>query len=478
MLGVATNEADNHLPAVASTKKDKNEESHVDTFAGLAVSSSSSSSDSSSDRGTHQSKPRKQTKAKVPVKSCDCPQKQSAENQHRVSKDEQKKASLTPLQTQSASTSCLLSANPTPQVESPKQDVPHKLRKKVSFPPRLTRGQGKSYTPPLSNQEQFKFSEDTSPSDKEKSVRFSDELIRGKGPEYSDLTPRKSEKYPFITAAYSPRKRQRQPSPPAPLKSSIANPESPKSVEKKAVMGVTKPGKASEEPEKFDILSDSDDSFTDTILATPPAIGNERLRRKSTTSPRGQPLPMPTNSSVPLKYVPGRGWVQRTDAQSLIGSMDSYVDYVTAENTKRNESPELSPGLERAERERRYGAAPIPDYNSYGLQIRPNSINSSIFNGPASSRWPQPVFFMRGRKNAAVAGRPQPIDVLGERSSARNNTAATNQGATAGPSQRPSSMKQPKQSALRDYQPPSSIDADVDTTIYYDPANKRTYRDV
>lgn len=75
---VATNKADNHLPAVASTKKDKNEESHVDTFAGLAVSSSSSSSDSSSDRGTHESKPKKQTKAKVPVKQCDVCDKETS----------------------------------------------------------------------------------------------------------------------------------------------------------------------------------------------------------------------------------------------------------------------------------------------------------------------------------------------------------------------------------------------------------------
>ncbi|KAL9586636.1 MAG: hypothetical protein Q9212_000771 [Teloschistes hypoglaucus] len=396
----------------------------------------------------------------------------------------QKNASLTPSQTQSPSTSFSSSANPTSQLESPKQDVFPKLKKKVSFPRQLTRGKDRSYTPPLSDQEQDRFSEDTNPSEEEKSVRFSDELIRGKGPEYSSLTPRKSGKYPFFTTAFGSRKEQRQTSPPAPLKSSIANRRASKIGKKKATMGDEKRGEARDELQEFDIQSDSDSSFTEFAPGAPPTIENEQSRREPTTTPRGQPLRGPTNSSMPLKYVPGRGWVQRGDAQTDIGSMESYVEYVTARNTQLNQASERNLGQERVEQERRHGAAPIPDYNSYGYQIRPDAADFN--NGAPSSRWPLPVFVRRGSGTSTGPGRPQPNVVLGERSSARHNagdanqhaTTGTNGRASAGPSQRPSSGKESGRAAHRSHQPPSSIDGDVDEDIYYDPASRRTYRDV
>ncbi|KAI4197641.1 MAG: hypothetical protein LQ350_005796 [Teloschistes chrysophthalmus] len=454
-----TNETGNHSPTVAPEKKDENDESYLDIFAGLAVSSSSSSSDSSSDRSSRDSKQKHQTHAKVPVKQCD---------------------------TESASTSCSSSANPASPVESPKQEVFPKLKKKVSFPPKLTRGKDKSYTPPLSDQKQVRFSEDTTPSEEEKSVRFSDELIRGEGPEYNNLTPKKSEKYPFFTTAFGSRKKQRQTSPPAPLKSSIANREASKIGKKKTTMGDKKHGIARDELEEFDILSDSDSSFTEFAPGAPPTIENEQSRREPITTPRGQPLRMPTNSSVPLKHVPGRGWVQRGDAQTEIGSMESYVEYVTARNTQLNQASERNPGLERVEQERRHGAAPIPDYNSYGYQIRPNAADSNTFNGAPSSRWPLPVFVRRGSGSSTGPARPQPKVVLGERSSARHNagdanqraTTGTNKRASAGPSQQPSGGKESGRAARRSHQPPSFIDGDVDNNVYYDSASRRTYRDV
>ncbi|KAL8632313.1 hypothetical protein Q9189_001985 [Teloschistes chrysophthalmus] len=419
-----TNETGNHSPTVAPEKKDENDESYLDIFAGLA--------------------------------------------------------------TESASTSCSSSANPASPVESPKQEVFPKLKKKVSFPPKLTRGKDKSYTPPLSDQKQVRFSEDTTPSEEEKSVRFSDELIRGEGPEYNNLTPKKSEKYPFFTTAFGSRKKQRQTSPPAPLKSSIANREASKIGKKKTTMGDKKHGIARDELEEFDILSDSDSSFTEFAPGAPPTIENEQSRREPITTPRGQPLRMPTNSSVPLKHVPGRGWVQRGDAQTEIGSMESYVEYVTARNTQLNQASERNPGLERVEQERRHGAAPIPDYNSYGYQIRPNAADSNTFNGAPSSRWPLPVFVRRGSGSSTGPARPQPKVVLGERSSARHNagdanqraTTGTNKRASAGPSQQPSGGKESGRAARRSHQPPSFIDGDVDNNVYYDSASRRTYRDV
>ncbi|KAL8691031.1 MAG: hypothetical protein Q9218_003653 [Villophora microphyllina] len=480
---VATEEVSR--PAVPiPAKKEKSRQSYVDPFAGRPVSPSSSSSDSSSDGGTHESKWRGKPKPNAPVKQRD---------------KAQKKVKPAPLQIQSTPSSSTTSIDADLRAKPLRQDELPRLKKKVSFPPRLTRGKDRSYTPPPSEEKEVRFSEDTNSSSEEKSVRFSDELIRGKGPEYSDLTPRKSEKYPFITAAFDSRKGHRQVSPPAPLKPSIAKPEASKSVKKanepakkaseatkksteptkKATMGIKKHGKVRKEPQEFDILSDSDDSFTDATTLAAPTIENEHPRRASATVPRRRPVAMPTSSSVPLKYIPGRGWVQWTETQSEIGTIDSYVDYVTTQNTKRNEVSERNPGLERIELERRNGAAPIPEYNRYGHRIRSNTVNTNMYDPSMNSRWPPPVFVMRGRNNATVPGHPPPVFVLGERSNSRRNSAATNQPTTTGPTTRqPASTKWMRQQSRRTHQPPSVIDADVDTNIYYDPHRNMTYRDV
>ncbi|KAI4106444.1 MAG: hypothetical protein L6R37_002135 [Teloschistes peruensis] len=444
-----TNKANNHPPAVAPEKKRENEESYLDVFAGLS-----------------------------------CPQKQSADTQNGNTIKGQKKANLTPSQTQSASASYSSDASSTSQVKPPKQDVFPKLKKKVSFPPNLTRGKDRSYSPPLSDQREVRFSEDNS--EEEKSVRFSDELIRGKGPEYSSVTPSKSEKYPFFTAAFGSRKKQRQTSPPAPLKSSIADRKASKIEKKKATMGGQKYGKAREELEEFNGLSDSDSSFTEFASGAQPTIENEQSGRKPTTTSRGQSLRVPTSSSVPLKYVPGRGWIQRGDTQSETRTMESYVEYVTARNTQLNQASERNIGLERAEQERRHGTAPIPDHNSYGFRIRPDAADFHTLHGTASSHWPLPVFVRRGSGDSTGPDRPQPNDVLGERSSARHKagdanqraTTGTKKGASAGPSQQASSRKESGRSSRRSHQPRSYVEDDVDDNVYYDPASRRTYRDV
>ncbi|KAL8637417.1 MAG: hypothetical protein Q9228_005305 [Teloschistes exilis] len=478
-----TNKANNHPPAVAPEKKHENEESYLDVFAGLSVASSSSSSESSSspDRSSRDTKQKDQTHAKVPVKQCD---KQSADTQHGNTIKGQNKANLTPSQTQSASTSYSSSASPTSQVKPRKQDVFPKLKKKVSFPPNLTRGKDRSYSPPLSDQREVRFSEDNS--EEEKSVRFSDELVRGKGPEYSSVTPSKSEKYPFFTAAFGSRKKQRQTSPPAPLKSSIANRKASKIEKKKATMGGQKYGKAREELEEFNGLSDSDSSFTEFASGAQPTIENEQSGHRPTTTSRGQSLRVPTSLSVPSKYVPGRGWVQRGDTKSETKTMESYVEYVTARNTQLNQASERNIGLERAEQERRHGAAPIPDYNSYGFRIRPDAADFHRLHGTASSHWPLPVFVRRSSGDSTGPDRPQPNDVLGERSSARHKagdanhraTTGTKKGASAGSSQQASSRKESGRSARRSHQPRSYIEDDIDDNVYYDPGSKRTYRDV
>ncbi|KAL8738863.1 MAG: hypothetical protein Q9181_000390 [Wetmoreana brouardii] len=331
------------------------------------------------------------------------------------------------------------------------RDVHKPLSKRVSFSDQLTRGPGRSYTPPAD----------------EKRVRFSDELVRGEGAGYSSLSPSKSEVYLYATAAFEAPKTTRRASLPKKVRFSIDESASTKD-SKPANMGIKKQSTAREVSTDLEIMSDSDDSFTDIVIpVNAPAESRPQRPNPSIRPYRSSAGPM--DSARLRKFMPGYASAVGSTFHSDLGTTESHIDNVTAVNTRRNSVTEPLPALEQLDEGRRQGTAAVPIYNRYGHRIRAPSVDTNIFNGSARSSWPEPVFVFRGSNAASVPGRAPPVFVLRDRSNSRINTEASG---------RPTAAKSTKQQSRRKHQSPSVIDDKVDETIRYDPLRNVTYRDV
>ncbi|KAL8701134.1 MAG: hypothetical protein Q9201_005075 [Fulgogasparrea decipioides] len=413
-------------------------DTYEDPFAGLTLFSSLRDSD---DDGVDK-------KAKGSVKKPAPKKTRSLVSEVPGNKEAQKKDKPPPKQPQPATATAHQQTNTD---QSHPQDVHKPLSKRVSFSDQVTRGPGRSYTPPID----------------EKRVRFSDELVRGEGAGYSNLSPSKSEVYPYATAAFEAPKTTRRASPPKKVRFSIDASASTKDL-KPGNMGIKKQSTAREVSTDLEIMSDSDESFTDIVIpVTAPA--ESRPQRPNRSIRPHRPSAGPMDSARLRKFMPGYAFAVGDTFHSATGTTESHIDNLTAANTRRNSITEALPALEQLDEGRRQGTAAVPVYNRYGHRIRAPSVDTNMFDGSARSSWPEPVFVFRGSNAASVPGRAPPVFVLRDRSNSRNNVEASG---------RPTAAKSAKQQSRRKYQQPSVIDDEVNETIRYDPLRNVTYRDV
>ncbi|KAL8722812.1 MAG: hypothetical protein Q9225_000761 [Loekoesia sp. 1 TL-2023] len=334
--------------------------------------------------------------------------------------------------------------NPAP---APTQRVSQTVKKAVSFSEKLTRGPGRSYTPPTN----------------EKGVRFAATLVRGEGSAYGDLSPRKSEVYPFDHSTASTVERSQSPghqSPSCASKSRLG-----KSVSTKPLQSINMGSSDQSETQKtqtaFDTESDSDDSFTD--IVTPSVLAEENALQHRAASSRYHRNSEGTTSSTGLsRSMQGQFSGGQSGSLSKVGEDESYIAAVTMENTRRNSLSEGPPNLSGFNAHMRKYTATAPSFNRYSYRLRANSIGSSVLGQPTRRSWPQPVFVWRGKNPPTVFGHPSPVFAL------RNNS---NSG-------KPVTTTLTKQQAKRRYQPPSVIDDGVDDAVYVNLASRMTCRDV
>lgn len=293
----------------------------------------------------------------------------------------------------------------TDPVQAPSQPVPPAFERRVSFSDQLTRGPGRSYTPP--------------PADG-KAVRFAPSLVRGEGSSYSDLSPRKSEVFPFDRVATSS-------SDPSQRASKLSADQSASIRKSQTVtMGGQEKVAKQDEQMEFEYASDSDDSFTDIVMPAKSVKESVSQRQNAVFRHYCQPA-QPTTSKPFSRFVQTSVTAGQYGYQSEIGDHESYIDAVTTENTRRNSIAER--------------------------RLCNTSIDSNVFDIPVRRTWPQPVFILKGKTPPTVPGRQSPVFVLRDRSNSKANIDASGKRATP-----TSTPKQPK----RRYQPPSAVDDDVD----------------
>lgn len=313
--------------------------------------------------------------------------------------------------------------------QAPSQREPRPRERRVSFSDQLTRGRGRSYTP--------------SPSD-DKAVRFSPSLVRGEGSSYSDLSPSHSEVHPLTHDAKGSAKQSRnnpQASPHRASKPSIKQSVSTRGTQSISI-GAKEPSGMRDQQADSDIASDSDDSFTDVIVPAKPIKDSASHRHNA--SPRYGFQPAVTTASNRFsRYMQVPFTTRQLASQSEVGDHDSYIDAVTTKNTRRN--------------------------STSNRLLRTSILGSHDLDTSTYRSWPGPVFVYKGKTPAAVSGRQNPVFVLRDRSKSKVNVDAS--------SKRAIGTSAPKQAKWR-YQPPSVIDDNVDDKVYWDPARKKTTRDV
>lgn len=362
----------------------------------------------------------------------------------QANEQEKKQAEPAPKQIQSVPLPATHKSNPA---SAPTQRVSQTVKKAVSFSDKLTRGPGRSYTPTAD----------------EKAVRFAATLVRGEGSEYGDLSPRKSEVYPFDHSTASTVERLHNygcQSPCCASKSSLG-----KSVSTKALqsvnMGLSNPSETRNKQTESDMESDSDDSFTD--IVTPSVLAEENsLQRRVAGSGYHRQSEGATSSTRASRSTQGQFSDGQSGFLSDFSEDESYIAAVTTENTRRNSLSEGPANLSGLNARMRGYTATAPTLNHYRYRLRANSLGSSVFDQPTRRSWPQPVFVWRGKNPPTVFGRPSPVFAL-------RNTS--NSG-------KPVTTTSTKQQAKRRYQSPSVIDDEVDDAVYVNTANRMTCRDV
>ncbi|KAI4128927.1 MAG: hypothetical protein LQ338_002479 [Usnochroma carphineum] len=423
------------VPAERSSEKESDppkDDGHTDPLAGPVLLSPSLS-----DKDNNSAKASVQPQATAPVKQHTVGQirintcttlslsekpkpkpNQPTANSDEVSEKAEKQTEPARKKTRNAPLPPTHTTNP---VQSLSESAPRSRERRVSFSDQL-RGPGKSYTPP--------------PSD-EKSVRFAPSLVRGEGSGYNNLSPGKSEVFPFH---YSSKGSSAQSSHGA-SKSSTGQPASTKDSQT-VKMRAREPTATRDEQADVNIASDSDDSFAEVVMPAKPVKDRVSQRHNAALRHHGQPAETGASHRFSRSMqAPFRarqeGW------QSEIGDHESFVDAVTIENTRRN--------------------------SLTNRRLRINSAGSSALEASIRRGWPQPVFIFKGKTPPNVPSRKGPVFVLRGRSNSKSNVDASSKHVAA-----TSTAKQPKWR----YQPPSVVDDEVDDKIYWDPKRKMTTRDV
>ncbi|KAL9598298.1 MAG: hypothetical protein Q9219_004599 [cf. Caloplaca sp. 3 TL-2023] len=322
---------------------------------------------------------------------------------------------------------------------APLQRVPQTLKKAVSFSDTLTRGRGRSYTPPVTD----------------KAVRFAPGLTCGEGSGYSELSPKRSEVFPFTTAETA----EQQPEEGNQRVSQTSNKKSnavkrPQSIE----MDVKNPFELQDKQMDFDMASDSDDSFTDLPYPIASAKGNAPSHQDLKSGHHryfGSPSPPDRFSTLMRRDLSTR----QNGLYSDVRGDESHIGAVTQENTRRNSLSEV-PILNNNRRTRK-GTASAPVFN-YGQKFGTKPADFSVFGRSTHHGWPQPVFVWRGKNPPAIPGRQSPVFVL------RRSSVA----------EEPITTTSTKERVKQQHQPPSINDGGVDAAIYTNQDSMMTCRDV
>ncbi|KAL8761367.1 MAG: hypothetical protein Q9184_002499 [Pyrenodesmia sp. 2 TL-2023] len=418
-----------------TTPKD---DAYTDPFAGLSLLAPSSSPENGSSAKTTV-KPQ----AKAPVKQPNVGQtkisrctilslsvkpkrKQTALTSNSASEKSKEQTEHIQKKTKTAPLPATHTVKPA---EAPSQREPRPRERRVSFSDQLTRGRGRSYTP--------------SPSDN-KAVQFSSSLVRGEGSSYSDLSPSHSEVHFFTHKAKGSAKQSRDNPETSPHRAS--KPSTNQSVSTKGTqsinMGAKEPSGMRDQQANSDIASDSDDSFTDIIMPAKPIKASGSHRHDASPEHGFQPAAATASNRV-SRYMQMPLTARQLGYQSEVSDHDSYINAVTIKNTRRNST-------------------------SHRL-LRTSNLGSHHLDTSTHRSWPGPVFVYKGKTPPAVSGRQSPVFVLRDRSKSKVNVEAS--------SKRVTGSLASKQAKWR-YQPPSVIDDHMDEKVYWDPARKKTTRDV